>query len=199
MRAALPPVRRVLALVLCTGIGGATLTSTHAATTVNVPVQAATTAAGAVANAASGPSSKQLAALCATCAIVQGTAMERRKGEATAVGTAGGAVVGGVVGSKVGDGGVLATGAGAVAGGLLGREIEKQVKRYKVWVTTVTTPDGKSQKFEAKADPGFWREYEALMGSYSCRPTPITYAENLTAHFGGSPTTAQPRHLTSTS
>jgi tryptophan synthase beta chain len=37
----------------------------------------------------------------------------------------------------------------------------------------------------AKADPSFWREYEALMGSYSCRPTPITYAENLTRHFGG--------------
>jgi outer membrane lipoprotein SlyB len=158
MRSAFRSVRRVGVLVLCTGLGGTTLMSAHAMTTVNVPVQAATTAAtaaGTVANAASAPSSKQLAALCATCAIVQGTAMERRKGEATAVGTAGGAVVGGVVGSKVGDGGVLATGAGAVAGGLLGREIEKQVKRYKVWVTTVTTPDGKSQKFEARADPGF--------------------------------------------
>ena len=37
----------------------------------------------------------------------------------------------------------------------------------------------------AKADPSFWREYVALMSSYSCRPTPITYAENLTRHFGG--------------
>ncbi len=37
----------------------------------------------------------------------------------------------------------------------------------------------------AKADPSFWREYEALMSSYSCRPTPITAAENLTRHFGG--------------
>jgi len=37
----------------------------------------------------------------------------------------------------------------------------------------------------AKADPSFWAEYEALMSSYSCRPTPLTYAENLTAHFGG--------------
>jgi tryptophan synthase beta chain len=37
----------------------------------------------------------------------------------------------------------------------------------------------------AKADPSFWRAYEELMGSYSCRPTPITYAENLTRHFGG--------------
>ena len=37
----------------------------------------------------------------------------------------------------------------------------------------------------AKADPAFWQEYEALMKTYSCRPTPITFAENLTAHFGG--------------
>ncbi|MEZ5477288.1 MAG: tryptophan synthase subunit beta [Thiolinea sp.] len=38
---------------------------------------------------------------------------------------------------------------------------------------------------EAKADPAFWAEYEQLMGSYSCRPTPITFADNLTRHFGG--------------
>jgi tryptophan synthase beta chain len=37
----------------------------------------------------------------------------------------------------------------------------------------------------AKADPSFWAEYVSLMQSYSCRPTPITYAENLTKHFGG--------------
>ena len=38
---------------------------------------------------------------------------------------------------------------------------------------------------EARADPGFWAEYEALMGSYSGRPTPLTFADNLTRHFGG--------------
>ncbi|HKU42284.1 MAG TPA: tryptophan synthase subunit beta [Polyangiales bacterium] len=37
----------------------------------------------------------------------------------------------------------------------------------------------------AKADPSFWSSYVELMSSYSCRPTPITYAENLTQHFGG--------------
>ena len=37
----------------------------------------------------------------------------------------------------------------------------------------------------AQADPSFWNEYESLMGEYSCRPTPLTFAENLTAHFGG--------------
>jgi tryptophan synthase beta chain len=37
----------------------------------------------------------------------------------------------------------------------------------------------------ARRDPAFWQEYEQLMASYSCRPTPITFAENLTRHFGG--------------
>ncbi len=43
-----------------------------------------------------------------------------------------------------------------------------------------------NEKFaEVKADPSFWREYEHLMSTYSCRATPLTYAENLTQHFGG--------------
>ena len=37
----------------------------------------------------------------------------------------------------------------------------------------------------AKQDPAFWEEFVQLMGSYSCRPTPISYAENLTNRFGG--------------
>ncbi|HYQ17743.1 MAG TPA: tryptophan synthase subunit beta [Polyangiaceae bacterium] len=37
----------------------------------------------------------------------------------------------------------------------------------------------------ARSDPAFWREYSELMSTYSCRPTPLTFAENLTAHFGG--------------
>ena len=38
---------------------------------------------------------------------------------------------------------------------------------------------------QAKEDKGFWQDYENLMATYSCRPTPLTYAENLTRHFGG--------------
>jgi tryptophan synthase beta chain len=37
----------------------------------------------------------------------------------------------------------------------------------------------------AKNDPRFWREYLELMSTYSCRPTPLTHAENLSRHFGG--------------
>lgn len=38
---------------------------------------------------------------------------------------------------------------------------------------------------EARQDPAFWKEYVDLMSTYSCRPTPLTYAERLTEHFGG--------------
>ena len=38
---------------------------------------------------------------------------------------------------------------------------------------------------EAKGDPAFWQEYVNLMSTYSCRPTPLTYAENLSNHFNG--------------
>ncbi|MCK5515719.1 MAG: pyridoxal-phosphate dependent enzyme, partial [Desulfobulbaceae bacterium] len=43
----------------------------------------------------------------------------------------------------------------------------------------------KNEYTKAKSDPDFWQEYIDLMSTYSCRPTPLTYAENLTNHFGG--------------
>ena len=48
------------------------------------------------------------------------------------------------------------------------------------------TVDELVKAFEAaKNDPSFWKEYMYIMSTYSCRPTPITFAENLTRHFGG--------------
>jgi tryptophan synthase beta chain len=38
---------------------------------------------------------------------------------------------------------------------------------------------------DVKEDPAFWQEYKDLMSTYSCRPTPLTYAENLSRDFGG--------------
>lgn len=50
----------------------------------------------------------------------------------------------------------------------------------------VATFDQLYETFQtAKNDPEFWQEFSSLMSSYSCRPTPITYAENLSRHFGG--------------
>ena len=38
---------------------------------------------------------------------------------------------------------------------------------------------------KAKADTSFWQEYLDIMSTYSCRPTPLTFAGNLTGHFNG--------------
>ncbi len=49
-----------------------------------------------------------------------------------------------------------------------------------------TTFDGLIAEYDkAQNDPSFWREYEELMSTYSCRPTPLSSAENLSHHFGG--------------
>ena len=37
----------------------------------------------------------------------------------------------------------------------------------------------------ARRDPSFWQGYLDLMANYAGRPTPLTFAPNLTAHFGG--------------
>ncbi len=37
----------------------------------------------------------------------------------------------------------------------------------------------------ARNDAGFWSEFEQLMQSYSCRPTPLTLAENISLALGG--------------
>jgi len=94
----------------------------------------------------------KLATLCDSCAVVEGTRTEKRKGKASGVGAVGGAVAGGVVGNKTTDS-TIGTVGGAAVGGLLGNEIEKRVKRTKVWITTVTMKDGSQRKFEAADDP----------------------------------------------
>jgi tryptophan synthase beta chain len=38
---------------------------------------------------------------------------------------------------------------------------------------------------QVKDDTLFWKEYEDLMASYSCRPTPLTFVKNLTDYFNG--------------
>ncbi len=50
----------------------------------------------------------------------------------------------------------------------------------------VATFDELVEAFEkAKNDPSFWQEYLEIMSTYSCRPTPLTFAENLSNHFSG--------------
>jgi len=52
-------------------------------------------------------------------------------------------------------------------------------------ILTATFDDLVGHFNEIKNDPAFWESYVDLMSTYSCRATPLTYAENLTKHFGG--------------
>jgi uncharacterized protein YcfJ len=96
-----------------------------------------------------------LSSLCKGCAVVSSERTESRKGKASGVGAVGGAVAGGVVGNQFGQGNgkTAMTVLGAVGGGLAGNEIEKNVKKHTVWITTVTFKDGTKKTFEAGADP----------------------------------------------
>lgn len=38
---------------------------------------------------------------------------------------------------------------------------------------------------EARDDPGFRQEYREILSCYSCRPTPLTFARNLSEYLGG--------------
>ena len=50
----------------------------------------------------------------------------------------------------------------------------------------IATVEELVETFEkAKQDPSFWKEYADIMSEYSCRPTPVTFAENLSHYFGG--------------
>ena len=37
---------------------------------------------------------------------------------------------------------------------------------------------------DARKDPAFWEEYVRFMSTYSCRPTPITFCDNLSRRYG---------------
>ncbi len=92
---------------------------------------------------------------CTSCGVVTGTHSEEYKGKATALGTVGGAVVGGILGNQVGkgDGNTAATVVGAVAGAYAGREIEKSQRKHTVWITSVRMNGGGKRTFTTDYDP----------------------------------------------
>lgn len=101
---------------------------------------------------AAGPSSGQLGKMCGTCEWVTEVRSETRNGHTNGVGAAGGAVAGGVIGHKAGDS-TVATVGGAVIGGLIGNEIEKRVKKHRVWIVSTTRRDGSKGRHELGNDP----------------------------------------------
>lgn len=103
--------------------------------------------------------------ICNSCAVVTSVRTERREGEATALGTVGGAVIGGLLGNQVGGGSgkKIATVAGAVGGGYAGREIEKRQRATTVWIIEARERDGRLRRFERSSDPGLQSGDEILL------------------------------------
>jgi tryptophan synthase beta chain len=52
-------------------------------------------------------------------------------------------------------------------------------------ILTATFDEIEAAFDDARRDPSFWDTYAELMANYSGRATPLTFAPNLTAHFGG--------------
>jgi outer membrane lipoprotein SlyB len=97
----------------------------------------------------------KLSTVCDGCGVVSKAHTETRKGKGSGVGAVGGAVAGGVVGHQLGGGGgkKALTLLGAVGGAVAGNEIEKNMKKYTVWITTVTFKDGSTHSYERTSDP----------------------------------------------
>ena len=97
-----------------------------------------------------------LSALCDACGVVSNAHTETRKGKSSGAGAVGGALLGGLVGHQLGGGSgkTALTVLGAVGGGVGGNEIEKNMKKYTVWVTTVTFKNGSKRRYERTSNPG---------------------------------------------
>ncbi|WP_051109954.1 glycine zipper 2TM domain-containing protein [Massilia niastensis] len=95
---------------------------------------------------------------CTNCAVVEAVNVIEVSGDGNYLGTIGGAVAGGLLGSQVGSGSgrKAATVAGAVGGALAGRQIEKNMRssqRYEVVVRYANS--GATQAIQYENDPGF--------------------------------------------
>ncbi len=107
---------------------------------------------GSVTAAAPG---QRTAGVCATCGKVESVSAVSQKGEATGLGVVGGAVVGGLVGSRIGGGSgkSLATVLGAVGGGVAGNEVEKRSRATTVYQVHVRMNDGSLRTFTQSTAP----------------------------------------------
>jgi len=95
--------------------------------------------------------------VCADCGVIDAINVVEQKGEGSWMGKAGGAVVGGLIGTQVGNGRgkTVATVAGAVGGALLGNEIEKRVRTTKQYNVSVRMDDGNFKTFNFDSAPTF--------------------------------------------
>jgi outer membrane lipoprotein SlyB len=98
-----------------------------------------------------------VARFCTNCATIEAINVVQGSGEASALGTLGGAAVGGLVGNQVGSGSgrTAATAVGAVAGALAGRSIERNARSGDRFEVVVRYDNGATQNISYDNDPGF--------------------------------------------
>jgi len=93
--------------------------------------------------------------VCEDCGTIAAITPVKTKGEAGAMGTLAGAVIGGVIGHQFGGGKGkdVATVAGAAGGAMAGREVEKRARATTSYDITVSMENG-STRTVSVADPG---------------------------------------------
>ncbi len=97
-------------------------------------------------------------AVCNSCGVIDAVNTVEQRGEGTAMGTAGGAIVGGLLGNQVGSGNgrKLATVAGAIGGAMAGNQIEGNMKSTRSYDIVVRLNDGSTRTFHQAEQPA-WR------------------------------------------
>jgi len=98
----------------------------------------------------------RVARYCTNCATVEAVNVVQGGGEASAVGTLGGAAVGGLLGNQIGSGNgrTAATVAGAAAGAFAGRSIERNARGGQRYEVVVRYDNGATQNMSYDNDPG---------------------------------------------
>ncbi|MFC5479558.1 glycine zipper 2TM domain-containing protein [Massilia suwonensis] len=103
-------------------------------------------------------SAPRTARYCTNCATVEAVNVVEVSGQGNYLGTAAGAVVGGLLGNQVGSGSgrTAATVAGAIGGGMVGNNIERNRNRSQRYEVVVRyTGNGATQTLQYENDPGF--------------------------------------------
>lgn len=112
---------------------------------------------------------RKVAAVCATCGVIESVEPVKRKGEGTGVGAVVGGVAGGLIGNQMGKGNgrKAMTVIGAVGGGVAGHEIEKHSRATTVYVVRVRMDNGNVRTFERQNAPAVGQRVRVNGGGFS--------------------------------
>ena len=99
--------------------------------------------------------STRVAAVCASCGVVESVVAVNRKGDGTGLGAVAGGVLGAVVGHQMGNGNgqKAMTVIGAVGGGVAGNEVEKRARGETVYKVRVRMDDNTERTIEQATAP----------------------------------------------